>query len=803
MYNLGEHFKLDQTKAISNPKNVIKGSKYRITILTERLIRFEYDQTGVFEDHPTELVWFRNMPPVNFKVNETSRLLEIETKYVRIVYTKEKPFLGSKISPSTNLKVELLKTNRIWYYKHPEVRNFGGPGEELQNNKGKIKFSKSLYSLDGFASIDDSEHKIIDESGCLAPRDHKEVDIYLFAYLRDFAYCLKDYYGITGYPAFIPRYALGNWWTRNNPYYQDQVINLVNNFIKNEIPLSVLILDKDWHVRPSVNDKLLKTGFSFNSQYFKDPKQLVDYIKSKNIKLGLSIDPKEGFFSSDPIFEETKKYLQIDKNGTIPFNILNPQFVDVYLKFYLHPLENMGIDFFWIDYSDPKNLNNLFSLQHYQFLDLMRNPNKRPIILSRNSLVAPHRYPVMYAGKTIVSWNTLRQIPVYNCSAANSGVTWCSHDVGGYHLGTEDNELYTRFVQLGVFSPIMKFGCDEGKYYKREPWRWSVKTYEIVKDYLQLRQKLIPYLYTEAYKFTRYGIPLIQPLYYRYPKYYDDGLFKNEYYFGSELFIAPILIKKDYVMNRVIHKFYVPNGTWYDFISGKKFTGDKRYVSFYKDQDYPVFAKAGAIIPLNQDGISNDVAPPKKMEIHVFPGNSNSYNMYEDDGISLNYRQGNYLITSIDYQFKKDNYNVIIKPKEGKTGIIPSNRDYKIKFRNTANIDTVNVSVDQQSTIFKYYQEDNDFVVEVENISTTSHLTINCCGKNIDVEAVRLISEDFEGIISDLQIETSLKEKIDAILFGDLPINKKRIEIRKLANKGLERKFVDLFLKLLEYLEQV
>ncbi len=802
MYNLGDQFKLDHSKAISDPKNIIQGSKYRITILTERLIRFEYSETGTFLDKPTELVWFRNTPPVSFKVNQTSRTLEIVTKYVRISYIKNKPFIGSKISPSSNLKVELLNTNRIWYYKHPEVRNFGGPGITLQNNKGDMQFSKSLYSLDGFASIDDSNHKVIDENGCVVPRETNETDVYLFAYLRDFAGCLKDYYAITGYPAFIPRYALGNWWTRNNPYFQEQVTNLVDQFIKNEIPLSVLILDKDWHIRPSINNKLLRTGFSFNNYYFKDPKQFINYIKEKNIKLGLSVDPKEGFFSSDPVFEETKKYLAVDSNGNIPFNILDPKFVDVYLKFYLHPLEQVGVDFFWIDYDDPKNLDNLFLLQHYQFLDMMRNKNKRPLLLSRNSLIAPHRYPVMYSGKIIVSWNTLKQIPLYNCSAANSGISFCSHDIGGYHLGTEDNELYTRFVQLGVFSPIMKFGCDEGKYYKREPWRWSVKTYEIVKDYLQLRQSLIPYLYTEAYKFSKYGVPLIQPLYYRYPKYYDDVLFRNEYYFGSQLFVAPILTKKDYVMNRVIHKFFIPDGVWYDFIGGKKFIGNKRYVSFYKDQDYPVFAQAGSIIPLDQNYLTNGNVVDK-MEIWVFPGKSNSYNMYEDDGLTQEYKKGNYLITNITYQFKKDDYQVIIRPIAGKTGIVPDNRDYKIKFRNTTRINVVKVYIDQDMIDAKSYQDDNDYVVEVSKVPTTKQLTIICRGENIDIEAVQLISEDFEGIISDLQIETALKEKIDSILFGDLPVAKKRIEIRKLANKGLERKFVDLFLKLLEYLEQV
>ena len=801
MYRLGEHFKLDLTKAISNPKNVIKGSKYRITVLTDRLIRFEYSRNGIFEDKPTEMVWFRNMPPVDFKLVDVDGVIEIQTKYMHVVYVKEKPFLGSKINPSSHLRVKILNTTRVWYYNHPEARNIGGPGLEIQDAKGKMEFGKSLYSLDGFVSLDDSKHKIIDENGCVSPRENEEIDIYLFAYLRDFALCLRDYYTLTGYPALIPKYALGNWWTSNKTYKQQEVIKLIDNFDKNKIPLSVLILDKDWHVRPFLKKKKLKTGFSFNVDYFNDPASLIKYIKQKNIKLGLNVCPQEGLFPCDPVFNEAKKYIEVNENGIIPFNVLSPRFIDVYLKFYLHPLEKFGVDLFWIDCCDKSNIEELFLLQHYQFLDMRRN-RRRSMLLTNNSLIAQHRYPVMYSGKTIVSWQTLKQIPLYNCAAANNGISWCCHDIGGYYKGMEDNELYTRFVQLGVFSPIMKFGSDDGKYYKREPWRWSVKTREITKFYLQLRHKLIPYLYTEAYNYSKYGSIIIQPLYYHYPKFYDDALFKAEYYFGSELFVAPILNKKDYVMNRVIHKFFVPEGIWYDFITGKKFVGNKRYVSFYRDEDYPVFAKAGAIIPMNYDSV-NDVNSSNKLEIQIFPGKSNSYNLYEDDGITDKYKNGDYIITNIDYKWEKDNYKVVIKPVEGKNEIIPSKRDYVIKFRNTTGVETTEAYIEQNIFPTKNYKDDNNFVVEINDVPTTSQLTVICKGENIDIEVVQLISEDFEGIISDLPIDTSLKETIDNILFGELPIAKKRIEIRKLTKKGLDRKFVDLFLKLLEYLQQL
>ena len=347
--------------------------------------------------------------------------------------------------------------------------------------------------------------------------------------------------------------------------------------------------------------------------------------------------------------------------------------------------------------------------------------------------------------------------------------------------GTEDAELYTRYVQLGVYSPIFRFSSKEGRYYKREPWKWDVKTQGIVKDYTRVRHRLIPYIYSEAYKYSKYGINLIKPLYYDYKETIDEPLYKNEYHFGSELFVCPITEPKDKVMNRVLHRIYLPEGTWYDFKTGKKFPGGKRYVTFYKDEDYPVYAKSGSIIPLaiiDENNI-NSVLPPKKMEIQVFPGVSNNINLYEDDGISSLYKEGYYILTNIDYNYRKNNYTLILRPIEGKTGIVPDKRDYKIKFRNTKRPEYVKVNVGRFEVEFTTRCDESDFIIEIPNVPTNQQLTVNCGGEAIEIDAVRLINEDIDEIISDLQIETNLKEQVASILFSDLSIKKKRIDYRR------------------------
>ena len=256
-------------------------------------------------------------------------------------------------------------------------------------------------------------------------------------------------------------------------------------------------------------------------------------------------------------------------------------------------------------------------------------------------------------------------------------------------------------------------------------------------------------------------------------------------------------------MDRSVHNFYIPDGMWYDFVTGKKFPGGKNYISFIRDEEYPVFAKAGAIIPMGHNENINDTTPPVNMEIDIFPGKSNSYTLFEDDGESDLYRKDFYLLTEIEYNYMPNNYSVIIRAKEGKSGIIPDKRNYKITFRNTKRTDDVKVYSNRDEVSFKTYVDGPNFVVEVPDVNTIGQLTVNCKGKDIEIDAVHLINKEIEEIISDLQITTELKEKIDDILFGTLEIKKKRIEIRKLAKQGLDKKFIKMFLKLLEYIDQI
>ncbi len=802
MAELQEHFKMNYAKILPSTNNIIKGNKYRITVLSELLVRLEYSETGVFEDRPTELVMNRKFPVIKFEKTEDNAYLTIKTAYFTLTYQKEMPFVGTKVAPDQYLRVDLNGTDKYWYFGHPEVRNFKGTTFSLDGADGKAKYGKGLYSTDGFVSLDDAHTLIFNEDGTLGKRSDKRIDTYLFMYRRDFGACLRDYFTLTGYPPLIPRYTLGVWWNRNTAYAAKDIEQLVYKFNKNRIPLAVLMLGDKWHRQ---NPKM-ESGLSFDEKLFKKPKRLIDFLHTKYIRLAVKVNPMEGISKNEDYFLPFKNASGLEGDVKLPFNVFNKNVLSAYLDYLIHPLMNFGVDFFWIDYDNVNDRTNLRALTHYHFNDFKQIKNRRGVTFARNAGIAAHRYPIHYTGETLVSWKNLEMMPTYNSTASNLGLSWISNDIGGYTDGVEDGELYSRFVQFGCFSPILRLSADEGRYYKREPWVWDITTQSVVNQYLRLRHQLIPYLYSEAFRYSKTGLPVVQPLYYRYPEIYDEPLYRSEYYFGSALFVAPITTKKDMLMDRTILKLFLPEGVWYDFTTGKRYAGGKRYTTFYKLEDYPVFAKAGTIIPMAilDERAINDTNPPKAMEVQIFPGQSNTYELYEDDGLSSLYESEYYIVSDIDYTYQKNNYTVTIRPVAGKSGIIPAYRAYRIRFRNTREPEEVTIRIGNEKVKgAESYVDDNDFVIEMPALSTLKQVTISVKGKNLEIDAKRLINDDIESILNDLPIQTKIKNVIGKTLLSDMDVKQKRIEVRKLRKIGVNKRYVNLFLKLLDYLAEV
>ena len=793
MYNLGEHFKnSNYNNLVTDEKMVLSGKKYRISILSERLMRLEYSADGIFNNYETINIKNRRFEMPEFSKQEDENILRIETPVFVLTYLKNANFSSRTLNAKINDK-------EVWYYGQKEVRNLGGTIVSLDS---KLELSKGLFAVDGIATIDDSKSLCFDENSNVInnPTSKNYIDIYLFIYGKDFGMCLMDYYKLTSMPPLIPRYALGNWWSREYDYKDSDVLELIDKFNRHNIPLSVFMLDNGWAKKDEKYPEI-KNGFSFDQELYPSVPEFISKVHEKGIKLGVKINPQYGFYPFENYFETASKYLPVNKHGFIDFNPYDMKNIDLLLKIFIHPLEQSGVDIIWNDYFDTDK-NKIYLMNYYLHKDNVLR-NVRDIVLSRNSTYASHMYNVMYSGRNQISWDTLRLLPKINLTASNIGASFYSHDVGGSVGGIEDSDFYLRSVQFGVFSPILRFNVQKGDYFKRAPWKWDVVTDSIASDYLRLRHKLIPYIYSEAYKYHKEGKVLVQPFYYYKLTLYDDENYSNQYYFGSSFMISPIVNPMDEIINRTIQRFYMPNGVWYDFKTGKRFLGNHKYISFYPISDYPIFVKQGSVIPMAGEDSYMGVSNPKTMEVHVFPGESNTYHLYEDDGETFEYLNGKYCITELDYNYRKSNYTLIIRAIEGDTTVIPSKRNYKIVFRNTKKSDNVVVyENDKQLENIKVEDTDTDFIVYVNDISTSSQLVINCYGEDIEIDSLKLIKDDIDSILSDLKVYTVLKDDIAKIVFDEsLSLGKKRIAIRKLKRKGLDSRSIKVFLRLLDYME--
>lgn len=817
---IGNHFLPNMNNKMSNPRAIFKGKNYRITVLSDMIVRLEFQNDGKFNDFLTENVLNRSFPAVHVDSQEDKTTLVLITKYFRLQYLKEKPFKGSTFAPDSNLRINVLNTPNFWYYGSDEVKNvavskmeldmkkeYFAPGDDAKNKeatykkakKNILETKKSLYSLDGFSTLDDSNSLIINDKGYLVPRNSDGIDIYVFVYNKDFRIFLKDYSTLVGGYPLIPRYALGIWWYKDDTYSFDKLRDLIYDFNKYKIPMNVLLLGSNWHIKDPNNLKRYKNGFTFNKEKLGSLSNFTTFLHERGIRLGLSLDPTEGIHPHEVKYRDFALSIGINDSREIPFNVFDTNVVASYLENFINPLYNDNVDFFFID-SRPHDMKILDCLNYYHYNDFKKFKNKRGLILSRAALYGAGRYPILYSGETKVSWDTLKKLPEQISNAYNCGLSWWSHDIGGFKGGIEDSELYLRYVQFGTFAPIFRFASSYGHYYKREPWRWNNQILRVVTEYLNLRIRLSSYLYSEGYKYYKLGIPIFMPLYHVVPSIIDEIDYKNEYYFGSELLVAPITTTKDKAMQRSVEKIYLPNGTWYDFKTGKRFNGNTRYVMFFNDDEYPVFAKKGSIIPLYvPDENINNIGVAKSLEIHIFPGESNIYNLYEDDGISSLYKEGYYIVTRLDYNYLQNNYTLIIRPFEGKSGIIPDTRNYKIRFRNTRTATDVKVLVEDKEIAFTSYSDGSDFVVEVSDAPTVKQITIICRGKDIEIDATRILNEDIDGIISDIPVETILKEKIANIMFSEADYRDKRISVKKLKKEGLDDLFIRMLLRLLEY----
>lgn len=287
-------------------------------------------EDGKFEDLATQIVLNRDFSQTEFTVKESEEQLEIYTKYMQIIYNK-KHFSANGLS----IKVQGYKTcARTWNYGD-KVPNLKGTARTLDEVNGACELGDGLMSVWGCAILDDSKSLLIDESGWVRPREKEVQDLYFFAYGHDYRECLQDFYYLCGKTPMLPRFALGNWWSRYHKYTEQSYMELMERFDSENVPFTVAVIDMDWHL-VDINPKYGSgwTGYTWNREFFPEPERFLNWLHERGMKTTLNVHPADGVRAHEEMYPQMAEAMGIDPTTEEPinFDIADKKFLEEYFN---------------------------------------------------------------------------------------------------------------------------------------------------------------------------------------------------------------------------------------------------------------------------------------------------------------------------------------------------------------------------------------------------------------------------------------------------------------------------------------
>ena len=736
LFTVMQSYAQEEYNPVADPDAVVQSGNMRFTVLTPQMIRIQYSSKKVFEDRATFAVVNRRLPVPAFTTSEEDGYLYIKTEAVTLKYrTGSNPTTLRNRPESLSVTFNMNGHEVVWYPGKDDALNLKGTTRTLDNGRGDSKrgeLENGILSRGGWALIDESasakrgdgsrtfafepmEEGGMDWAKPLA--DESATDWYILCYGHDYKKALGDYVKIAGRIPMPPDYMFGYWYSKYQRYTAQDFMDITMDIENNRIPIDIMIMDMDWH-------KDGWTGWSWNTSLIPDPKGLINWMHQHNMKVSLNLHPADGVNNYEDNFAQMCVDLGKDPGTTtnIPWQLEDYNFYKAMFKNIIRLRENEGVDFWWIDWQQRLTNNNLAGLgetfwcNHVFYEDMRLNrPEHRPVIFHRWGGLGSHRYPIGFSGDTFATFPTLAFQPYFTATASNVGFGYWGHDLGGHQQpGDNDPELYLRWMQFGVFTPIFRTHATNAANIERRIWVYE--NFPSLLKTVQLRYAMFPYIYTAAREAYDTGVSMCRPLYYDHPEDANAYKYEDEYMFGNDILVAPIVTPAD-ADKTVRRTVWLPEGKWWNVCRSKMMDGNVTFTDTYGQEDIPYFYKAGSIIVNNPPQKSVTTKAPTLI-LKVVPGADGSYSLYEDEGDTELYKDGVFSRTEFTQTRNAQSVTLNIGARTGVYPGMPDERAYRAEFIGSEKPERVLINGNEAASGTWSYDSDNRTVTV--NIPTAS-----------------------------------------------------------------------------------
>ena len=733
-------------------KNVAYADNHvRFTVISDGAVRMEYAPDGQFVDAKSFVAVQRAYPAADYRVKRGA-WIEIATPKMVLRYRKNSgPFTASNLSvcspkgaavpfvwkPGMQQKGNLKGTYRT-------LDGYDGDTYVYDERRPKMPIEDGLLATDGWTLIDDSDNFLFDgdkEWEWVEKRpDDGAQDWYFLAYGHDYKAALRDFTLFAGKMPLPPRYAFGYWWSRYWAYSDKELRTLVKNFRAYDIPLDVLVIDMDWHYTDG--DRGGWTGWSWNRTLFPDPAKFLRWLDGEGIRSTFNLHPADGVRCGEDSYADVARDMGIDpaSKQTVPWVSSDKKFIRSIFRRILTPMERDGVDFWWLDWqqqpTDPavEGLSNTWWLNYVFFSDMEKNRDVRPMLYHRWGGLGNHRYQIGFSGDASITWASLDFQPYFNSTASNVLYGYWSHDIGGHHMADRiDPELYIRWMQFGALSPVMRTHSAKSAGLKKEVWNFAPEHADILRSTIRQRYALAPYIYTMARKAYDEGISLCRPMYYEWPEASEAYAFRNQYLFGDDILVAPVTApgKEGYATVKV----WLPEGKWYEWQTGTMLDGGRTVERTFALDEYPVYVRAGAILPMYGDTVKNLNANDEEILLTLFPGGSGEFSLYEDNGDDKRYA-AEFARTHLKSVRDGNLLTVTVGKRTGAYRGMPAERKFSVKV--LASAAPASVTVDGAKADWTYLGEEFALVVEIPRTDCAAEKVVRIQYEDAEV--------DFNGV---------------------------------------------------------